>query len=54
MSELRAVDKVKDKRNQFSAHSTQERRDARKGLRRLAKVRSNWNMCIGLMGNDNK
>ena len=38
MSDLRAVDRVKDKRNQHSAHSTQERRDARKDLRRLTKV----------------
>ena len=37
MSDLRAVDQGKDKRQQFSAHSSQARREARKDLRRLAK-----------------
>ena len=40
MKDLRTVNLATDKRNQFSAHSVQERRDARKGLRRLAKAES--------------
>ena len=37
MSELRSVNVATDKRNQGSLHSVQERKDARKALRRLAK-----------------
>ena len=37
MSDLRQVSHSKDKRNQFSSFSTNDRREARKDLRRLAK-----------------
>ncbi len=40
MSDLRSVNSAKDKRNQGTVHSTAERRDARKDLRKLAKAES--------------
>jgi hypothetical protein len=40
MNELRQVNSARDKRNQGTVHSTAERREARKDLRRLAKAES--------------